>query len=104
MTKEDVATDSAWINSKRSCNWWVHTCCVGIHYENTEKGEKKLDDWAKHHYYCQKHIPKAQAVGWDKIQQKEVVEKQPNKRETLKKIITEKKKFCEKQQKVILPL
>ena len=68
------------------------------------KVKKKIDDWAKHHYYCQKHIPKAQAVGWDKIQQKEVVEKQPNKRETLKKIITEKKKFCEKQQKVILPL
>ena len=74
---------------KRSCNWWVHARCVGIHYENTEKGEKKLDDWAKHHYYCQKHIPKAQAVGWDKIQQKEVVENQL-KRKTLKKIITEK--------------
>ena len=104
MTTEDVATDLAWISCNRPCNWWVHTRCVGIHYENTKKGEKKLDDWAKHHYYCQKHIPKAQAVGWDKIQQKEVVEKQPNKRETLKKIITEKKKFCEKQQKVILPL
>ena len=45
--------------------------------------KKKIDDWAKHHYYCQKHIPKAQAVGWDKIQQKEVVEKQPNKRKML---------------------
>ena len=40
-TEEDVATNSAWINCKRSCNWWVHTCCVWIHYKNTEKGEKK---------------------------------------------------------------
>ena len=38
MTNEDVATDLAWVNCKRSCNWWIHhACCVGIHYENTEK-------------------------------------------------------------------
>ena len=36
----DVANDSARINCKRSCNWWVHARYVGIHYENTEKGEK----------------------------------------------------------------
>ena len=49
MTTEDVATDLAWISCNRPCNWWVHTRCIGIHYENTKKGEKKLDDWAKHH-------------------------------------------------------
>ena len=36
----DVANDSARINCKRSCNWWVHARYVGIYYENTEKGEK----------------------------------------------------------------
>ena len=45
MTTEDVATDLAWISCNRPCNWWVHTRCIGIHYENTKKGEKKLDDW-----------------------------------------------------------
>ena len=61
--------------------------------------KKKLDDWAKHHYYFQKHIPKAQPVEWDKIQQKEVVEKQPNKRKTLKKIIAEKRSSIKNNKK-----
>ena len=28
--EEDVSTDSPWINcSGKSCNWWVHSRCVG---------------------------------------------------------------------------
>ena len=29
-SKEDISTDSTWINcSGKSCNWWVHSRCVG---------------------------------------------------------------------------
>ena len=42
-TEEDVSTDSVWINCNKECSWWVHTRCIGIHYENTDKGKKELE-------------------------------------------------------------
>ena len=48
-TEEDVSTDSVWINCSIECSWWVQARCVGIHYENTDKGKKELEKWAQKH-------------------------------------------------------
>ena len=71
---EDIETDSHWVNcgSKKGCTWWVHTICANIYYPNNDEGEKKLDAWASKHFYCKKHMPKAEKIGWDKEMNREV--------------------------------
>ena len=98
MSEADVETDSPWIScAHKTCDWWVHSRCVGIFYDNTDSGERRLEMWAGSHYYCRKHIPKVAAVGWDKEQNKEVVVKkkqQPKKslKEAIKKKMSKKSK------------
>ena len=48
-TEEDVSTDSVWINCSIECSWWVQARCVGIHYENTDKGKKEVEKWSQKH-------------------------------------------------------
>ena len=71
---EDIETDSHWVNcgSKKGCTWWVHTICANIYYPNNDEGEKKLDAWASKHFYCKKHMPKAEKIGSDKELNREV--------------------------------
>ena len=71
---EDIETDSHQVNcgSKKGSNWWVHTICANIHYRNNDEGEKKLDAWASKHFYCKKHMLKAEKIGWDNELNREV--------------------------------
>ena len=71
---EDIEIDNHWVNcgSKTGCNWWVHTICANIHYPNNDEGETKIDAWASKHFYCIKHMPKAEKIGWDKELNREV--------------------------------
>ena len=70
----DIETDSPWINCRSNgCKWWMHSRCLGIHYENSDNGEQRLERWTESHYYCRQHLPNVAAVGWDKEKNKEVV-------------------------------
>ena len=46
---------------------------MGIHYDNSDIGEKGLDKWAKDHYFCAKHMPRAEPVGWAAEKEEEVL-------------------------------
>ena len=73
QSEEDIESDSHWLNCSKGCDWWVHSRCVGIHYENSDIAEKGLDKWAKDHYFCAKHMPRAEPVGWDAEKEEEVL-------------------------------
>ena len=72
-SEEGIESDSHWLNCSKGCNWWVHSRCVGIHYDNSDIGEKGLDKWAKDHYFCAKHMPRAEPAGWDAEKEDEVL-------------------------------
>ena len=70
----DIEADSPWINCRSNgCKWWMHNRYLGIHYENSDNGERRLERWTESHYYCRQHLPNVAAVGWDKEKNKEVV-------------------------------
>ena len=62
---EVIESDSNWLNCSKGCNWGVHSRFVGIHYENSNTGEKGLDQWAKDHCFCAKHMSRAEIMDWD---------------------------------------
>ena len=83
---EDQESDSFWIGCagktckckpatacKHECDWWVHNRCAHIYYENSDTGERAMSTWAKKHFFCHKHMPSVQKVGWDKELQQDVV-------------------------------
>ena len=39
---------------------------LGIHYKKSNHSKGKLDQWAHKHYFCRKHLLKAQTTGWNK--------------------------------------
>ena len=39
----DIGTGSPWLNCAKECNWWVDARCVGVFYENSDRGEKQLN-------------------------------------------------------------
>ena len=51
FAQEKPANARVLLLSKHECDWWVHSRCVTIYYENSEAREKT---WAKKHF-CQKH-------------------------------------------------
>ena len=76
---EDQESDSFWIGCagktckckpatacKHECDWWVHNRCAHIYYENSDTGERAMSTWAKKHFFCHKHMPDVQKVGWVK--------------------------------------
>ena len=76
---EDQESDSLWIGCagktckckpatacKHECDWWVHNRCAHIYYENSDTGERAMSTWAKKHFFCHKHMPDVQKVGWVK--------------------------------------
>ena len=71
---EDIETDSHWVNcgNRKGCNWWVHTVCANIFYPNNDDNEKKLDSWASKHFFCKRHMPKPEKIGWDATKNCEV--------------------------------
>lgn len=75
LSPEDIESDSHWVNCQKEngCDYWVHTLCNNIYFPNNVEGEKELDKWAPKHFFCRKHQPKAQKVGWDPVQKKDVV-------------------------------
>ena len=78
QSEEDIESDSHWLNCSKDCDWWVHFRFVGIHYHNSDIGGKGLDKWAKDHYFCAKHMPRAEPVGWNTEKEEEVLlEKKP---------------------------
>ena len=84
------------MNCGKECDWWVHARCANIHYENTDKGQRQLDVWAKDHFYWKKHMPRAVAVGWDKEKEQDVVMQEPRKQRFFKrvqKLVSQKKKL-----------
>ena len=50
-----------------------------VFYENSDRGEKQLDSWAKDHYFCRKHMPVAKPVRWDPVNQHEIIVAQQKK-------------------------
>ena len=56
-SKADIEMDSPWINCRnKGCKWWLHSRCLCIYYENSDKGERRLESWAENHYYCRQHL------------------------------------------------
>ena len=83
---EDQERDSFWIGCagktckckpstacKHECDWWVHSRCAHIYYENSDAGERAMSTWAKKRFLCQKHMADVKKVGWDKELQQDVV-------------------------------
>ena len=91
-----ILRHSHWLNCPKECNWWVHARCANIHYENTDKVQRQLDMWGKDHFYCEKHMPRAIAIGWDKEKEQDVVIQEPRKQRFFKgvqKLVSQKKKI-----------
>ena len=65
QSEEDIESNSNRLNSSKGYDWGVHSRCVGIHYENSDTGEKGLDKWTRGYYFCAKDMPIAEPVGWD---------------------------------------
>lgn len=78
----NIETDNPWLNCAKECNWWVHVRCVGVFYENSDRGEKQLDSWTKDHYFWRKHMSVAKPVGWDLANQCETIVAQQKKTHT----------------------
>ena len=97
QSEEDIESDSHWLNCSKGCDWWVHSRCVGIHYDNSDIAEKGLDKWAKDHYFCAKHMPRAEPVGWDAEKEEEVLLEK--KRESFKTRVNKIKKLKSKNVK-----
>ena len=72
QSEEDIESDSHWLNYSKGCDWWVHSWCLGIHY-NSDIGEKGLDKWAKDHHFFAKYMPRDEPVGWDTEKEEEVL-------------------------------
>ena len=69
----DIETDSSWINCRSNgCKWWMHSS-LGIHYKNSDNGERWLERWVESHYYCRKRLPNVATIGWDKEKKEEVI-------------------------------
>ena len=44
-----------------------------IHYENSDHDERRLEQWVHNNCFWRWHLPKAQAIGWDKNSIKEMI-------------------------------
>lgn len=50
--------DQTWIKCTKTCNFWVHSRCVGMYYPVTKAGETALKKWVQQgHFFCPKHMP-----------------------------------------------
>ena len=73
-SEANIETDSPWINcGSKSCKWWVHSRCLGIYYENSDNGERRLGKWIESNCFCRQHFPNVAGIGWDKDKNEEVV-------------------------------
>ena len=97
QSEEDIESDSHWLILSKGCNWGVHSRCVGIHYENSDSGEKSLEKRVKYNYLCHKHMPTAEPVGWDAEKERGVLLEK--KRESFKTRVNEIKKLKSKNVK-----
>ena len=79
---------------KHECDWWVHNRCAHIYYENSDAGQRAMSTWPKKHFFCHKHMPDVQKVGWDKELQQDVA-LPSNSKKFLKKVIKNKLKKWE---------